>query len=745
MIRKNIVKRNRVYKSRKNKMNKFDRTMIRRIVVVLQCAVIFISFMPGMTFALEDQPELMIEADDLVDADQETEFQSGSLADADALLEDYMERCLNEELGIAQPVSGMRKAAGIRRRNNLNENEKYIYDSLKSYIDRAAAGKESSAIIDIDVDSIFRPYFTPSDGYNVITSSSLGIKSPVCVKKTVNGRTTWPFSDEAKEKLYDFNKVINALMADEPYAFYWYDKTAGLAQRIDGQLIDTSGDSSDFYILETKTPMLEVSFTVSEDYRNGNDGYSIDTAKTGAASRAAVNAAGIIKANASASDYKKLVAYKEKICALTSYNSKVAGSQSYPYGDPWQMIYVFDGDSSTNVVCEGYSKAFQYLCDHTDFNNDIKCDSVTGTMQGGISSGGHMWNILHMDDGRNYIADITNSDTGTVGSEGGVFISPAMAGGSVAKGYMFDVYHNGRTDGIADLSYIYDRDTLELFLESELTLSKIVYGNSSGGTGNSSGGTGNSSGGTGNSSGGTGSSSGGTGNSSGGANNPPAAVISPAMTNISYVWSKDHRRCTARGTWTASGKTVKEEAKVSRAVKVPASCLKAGTTTYTAKFSNKYFKTQKKDVKDIPAFGGHMWDGGTVITPAAEGVIGMMVYNCTRCGVSRTEAIPAIVYPADLPKVKITKPKAGKRKVTVKWKKISKKNRKKIQGIEIQIAADPGFTDIIQTATGSKKKTSKVIKGLEPKKKYYIRIRAYINAADGKHVSYWKSKSVKVK
>ena len=28
-----------------------------------------------------------------------------------------------------------------------------------------------------------------------------------------------------------------------------------------------------------------------------------------------------------------------------------------------ELIWVFDGDSSTNVVCEGYAKAFQYLCD----------------------------------------------------------------------------------------------------------------------------------------------------------------------------------------------------------------------------------------------------------------------------------------------------------------------------------------------------------------------------------------------
>ena len=96
----------------------------------------------------------------------------------------------------------------------------------------------------------------------------------------------------------------------------------------------------------------------------------------------------------------------------------------------------------------------------------------------------------------------------------------------------------------------------------------------------------------------------------------------------------------------------------------------------------------------------------------------------------------------DLPNVKISNPSAGKKKITVKWKKVSKKNLKKIGGIQIQIATDPGFTNIVKTAAVGKKKTSKVIKGLQPKIKYYVRIRAY---AAGDHVSVWKSKSVRVK
>ena len=110
---------------------------------------------------------------------------------------------------------------------------------------------------------------------------------------------------------------------------------------------------------------------------------------------------------------------------------------------------------------------------------------------------------------------------------------------------------------------------------------------------------------------------------------------------------------------------------------------------------------------------------------------------------AQAEAAPAA--PAeilDLPALKITKPKAAKKKLTVRWKKVSKKNLKKISGIQIQVATDPGFTNIVKTATAGKKKISKKIGGLQPKTKYYVRLRAY--GATG-HYSVWKNKTGKTK
>ncbi len=671
-----------------------DRQTIKRILAVLLCAFVFMSGLPGTVFAEGEQTEDTEENIILTEAENEETAPGDSLDDPDALLESYMDKQLKEELGAAPAKTKMRKAASSKRRNSLNDGGQLVYDGLKELIDKVASGQTDTAETSIDLTGLFSPYFTEKTvsgvNYNVITSASLGISSGVLVQKNEGGYLYWTFSDEAKAKLYDFDAVIYALMADEPYAMYWYDKTAGVAYGISGMLINTSGTTSDMYFRIGNDPVLETAFAVSEDYRAG--GYtSVDTAKTGATSQAITNAAKVITDNKSKADLDKLNAYKDRICALTSYNYAAASDESVAYGDPWQMIYVFDGNSATNVVCEGYAKAFQYLCDHSDFTSPyIECDSVTGVMGYGSDAGLHMWNILHMDDEENYIADLTNSDSGMVGSRGGLFISPAMSGGSVSAGYSYDV--NG--DGKEDLAYTYDDETLSIFSESELTMSDQAY----------------------------------TG--------------AHSLENVSYEWAEDGSSCTATGVCSDCGETITRHAVVTHEVTTPATCTEEGTAMYTATFRQPELSAQTKEISNIPALGhDHV---GAVTRYAAEGVPGLMTYTCRRCGDHYTRSIAAIWYPADLPVVKISKPKAGKRKLTVRWKKVSKKNQKKIQGIEIQVATDPGFTNIVYHAYAGKKKKSRVVKGLQSKARYYVRVRAY-NDAGGRHVSTWRSKSAKVK
>ena len=89
----------------------------------------------------------------------------------------------------------------------------------------------------------------------------------------------------------------------------------------------------------------------------------------------------------------------------------------------------------------------------------------------------------------------------------------------------------------------------------------------------------------------------------------------------------------------------------------------------------------------------------------------------------------------------ISKVKAGKKCMTVTWKKQTKGG---ITGYEIQYSTDKKD---VKTATIKKAKiASNKIKKLKSKKKYFVRIRTIKSSKDGKVYSKWsKTKSVKVK
>jgi len=92
----------------------------------------------------------------------------------------------------------------------------------------------------------------------------------------------------------------------------------------------------------------------------------------------------------------------------------------------------------------------------------------------------------------------------------------------------------------------------------------------------------------------------------------------------------------------------------------------------------------------------------------------------------------------------VSKLKAGKKCITVIWKKQTKGG---IAGYEIQYSTNKSFKKNVKTATIKKAKTtSKKIKKLKSKKKYFVRIRTFKVSNGEKVYSRWsKTKSVKVK
>ena len=95
-----------------------------------------------------------------------------------------------------------------------------------------------------------------------------------------------------------------------------------------------------------------------------------------------------------------------------------------------------------------------------------------------------------------------------------------------------------------------------------------------------------------------------------------------------------------------------------------------------------------------------------------------------------------------LKKVKLKALSAKKLQVT--WKKLSKKDQKKIQKIEIQYSTDKAFKTY-KTKWVKKTKSSVKIGGLKKNTKYWVRIRAYKKDGNIIYVSKWVTKGKKTR
>ncbi len=376
--------------------------------------------------------------------------------DSAALLEGYLYQ-LN---GLEAPETVVKAEGGGNTASrpatymvSMNPTLRAVYDQLVPEIQKIAAGQGSSSAFSLGIQMTF-------------TKEELGIEGDMLVRGD-DGQ--YHFSEEtgaaiekAVNEVMDMDMLLNQLLAHHPYELYWFDKSFSegairvkYSYGTDGQQTVMVGD---FVIMMAVSQDYAVTDAATQQYYL----YSPDTAKTGAASAAAAKAAEVVAANQDKGTYGKLVAYREYITKAVDYNFDVANTANYPYGNPWQLIYVFDENPDTNVVCEGYSKAFKYLCDLTWTGSDpeVKCYLAVGKMDGGD----HMWNIVSIG-GANYLTDITNCDSGTFGAPDQLFLCGVRGG--VDSGYIADL-----TGGA--VTYVYDKETLALY-DKELDLSATKY------------------------------------------------------------------------------------------------------------------------------------------------------------------------------------------------------------------------------------------------------------------------------
>jgi len=680
------------------------------MALLLSLAITF-TFMPADAFAVEGNDAAIAEeapAETVIDDSLEDTSEGRrniSMPDEEELLEGFL---LHEasETAETKSVQGTKKNRGSR----LTGNDKVIYDELKKELKKVASGDRTSTVIDIPMSEL-------AGGQWEFTADDLGVET-VMEDNEINPDAMDALVDEFS---FDSNKVIYALLADMPYDLYWFDKTIGYGYEMTDTRIRASyrNDRGWTLCFVNGAAAWSFYFCVSRDYsKSETKGTTdIDTGKTGAAKDAAENAGNIVSRypKQTTPDKEKLTAYKDEICRLASYDYE-AMKKKVPYGNIWQMIYVFDNDPDTKVVCEGYSKAFQFLCDISDFNSKkIRSGIADGDMKTDTVNGPHMWNIVHMDDNRNYLVDVTNCD------EDG-------RGGKVSTDLLF---LKGCTPGTgacdfecAGISYTYSKETRSVFAASELELSEKEY----------------------------------TGTAADCTHvkeHVPAKGATCTTAGNTEYWhcskcnlffaDADGNEEIDRDSWVipASHKMKKYSAKRAR-------CETNGRTAYwRCSKCNKYFSDKNGNTEIranswvIPATG-HSYGAWRTTKKATETVAGQKVRNCTVCGAGEVGAV-AKLKPS-LPAVSIKKPAAAKKAAVIKWKKLSKKNQKKIASIQIQYSTDKNFRKGVKTATVKKTAVSKKITKLKSKKKYYVRIRAYKKDKKGVHVSKWsKVMAVKIK
>ncbi len=427
--------------------------------------------------------------------------------------------------------------------------EKKLYNLLRPLMVQVAQGKISSTEFTFPISKL-----TEDVTY---TLEELG-----CSSSSSDNEVVQAFYEKVGvPEMSNVAKVIQALMADLPYDMYWFDKTVGYSYgRSSLNVYAPSEGTAAFRFYDDAK--ITVKMAVAKEYSATGETktYAIKTTLSQNIQDAITNIRNVLQSNKDKNDYNKLKAYRDWIRDHVEYNKPASQDSSWPYGNPWQLIWIFDNDSSTKVVCEGYSKGFKYLCDCSEFKGPTTVICVSGNMSAPDVSGPHMWNIVTLIDGKRYLTDVTNDHDGSL----------FLAGYSESQ-----ETEGGTAYRYGDIWYVYDSQCTNLFQPEELA---VASGSAYSGTGQSANG---------------------------------FAVV---WKDPTYTWAEDHSSVTAaRETEENKYATVLETVGTTVTAVKPATCLEAEETTYVSDgFMNEVFSVQTETVETAPALG-HDW-GETTYT-----------------------------------------------------------------------------------------------------------------------------------
>lgn len=325
----------------------------------------------------------------------------------------------------------------LEQTDSLTDTEHFIYRKMTDLAKSISSGEQDKAILHLNISEML--------GKQAFTSKELGVRS-------VNEKNAGKLSSKLIH--YDLDDLILQIGYEYPFEFFWFNKAVDLKTEFEAPY----AEDNTLYMPEEITMYL----TVCEDYR-GADRYTVDLNAIKKAQEAQNYALEIVDQAKNMADYDKLLYYRNRICAETDYFRDTEGryNSHESYGSPSQMLWVFDQDPDTNVRCEGYTKAFQFLCDHTEFDGSVWCFTVRGVKDEHNTN--HCWNIIHMDDGKFYFTDITASDVSSTENHMVGFLQ-GVDDGSISRGFMMD-----------GVKYRYLRSTIDLWLPRMLEIADSDY------------------------------------------------------------------------------------------------------------------------------------------------------------------------------------------------------------------------------------------------------------------------------
>ncbi len=354
----------------------------------------------------------------------------------------------------------------------LTGQNRTIYDAIKPEILKVADGSRASTEFGVPIVQLI--------GKTRASATELGVP----LAYDANGKLTEACVNSLWAAFYgqfqfEVSRISTALWYDCTYEMYWFNRYQnGLGYQPPRVSLRYDSALGDYVVSAADDAAYMFRFSVLNEF--ASDTYAVDAAKAQAPRNAAAKAKAIVKQYTNCSDYAKLYAYVAEICRLASYNTPA----SRPGWDmsqqtPWKLIWVFDGDPNTTVVCEGYTQAFQYLCELSDFDSGVRCYTVDG-----FANESHAWNLVRMGDGKNYVVDVTWTDgswaDGLSSPIGG--LAEAISGDSNAR--LFLVGGAGSAKGGYTIRYragsdagyrTYSENTLAAYPEDMLTVAGDKY------------------------------------------------------------------------------------------------------------------------------------------------------------------------------------------------------------------------------------------------------------------------------